>query len=161
MRLLSPNILDIRFFFPLNHMLGLMNRPYGILPPFCAVIPLRVFGFNALARPYSDAERKATFIRMVQPEYALDARRSGREGTGLFRHYIDERGKITGVAVLQSTGDKALDFESLRALWQWRARKGAPRDVDVPLRFTLRGGSHSGDNGMGHDGLGIMKSRDR
>ena len=101
-----------------------MNRPYLILPLFYAVIVLSVPGFNALARPYSDAERKATFIRMVQPVYPLEARRSRTEGTGLFRLYVDERGKVTEVAVLKSTGDKALDFESVRALQQWLARKG-------------------------------------
>jgi TonB family protein len=137
-----------------------MNRPYLMLPPFCAVIVLCASGFNALARPYSDAERKATFIRMVQPVYPLEARRSRKEGTGVFRLYVDERGKVTDVAVLKSTGDKALDFESVRALQQWLARKGVRREVDVPLHFTLHGGP-PGDNGMGKDGLGMMKSRDR
>ncbi len=138
-----------------------MNRRYLIVPLFYAMIVLSLPGFNALARPYSDAERKATFIRMVQPLYPLEARRNRREGTGLFRLNVDERGKVTEVTVLKSTGDKALDLESVRALWQWLARKGARREIDVPLRFTLQGGSRSEDNGMGHDGLGIMKSRDR
>ena len=72
----------------------------------------------------------------------------------------DERGKVTDVTILKSTGDKALDSESIRALLQWRARAGTRREVDVPFHFTLHG-ARTGDNGMGHDGLGIMKSRDR
>jgi TonB family protein len=113
-----------------------------------------------MARPYSEAERKAMFIRMVQPQYPLEARRSRAEGTGLFRLYVDERGKVTDVAILKSTGQQVLDFESVRALKQWLARKGTSREVDVPVHFALQGG-RPGDNGMGHDGLGIMKSRDR
>ena len=137
-----------------------MNRPHLILARFCAVAVLGLAGSDAVARPYSDAERKATFIRLVQPEYPLEARRSRKEGTGVFRLYVDERGKVTDVAVLRSTGDQALDFESVRALRQWLARKGARREVDVPIHFALQGG-RNGDNGMGQDGLGIMKSRDR
>ena len=113
-----------------------------------------------MARPYSEAEWKAMFIRMIEPAYPLEAHRIRAEGTGLFRLYVDERGTVTNVAILKSTGHQILDSESVRALRQWRARSGTRREVDLPIHFTLQG-ARAGDSGMGHDGLGISKSRDR
>ena len=114
---------------------------------------------SAIARPYSDAELKAMFVRMPTPDYPYQARLRKEEGTGLFRLHVDERGKVTSVTVLKSTGHQTLDAEGLKALKAWLARSGERRDVDVPLHFLLSG--TKSDNGMGHDGLGIMKSRDR
>ena len=114
---------------------------------------------SATARPYSDAELKAMFLRMPNPDYPYQARVRKEEGIGLFRLHVDERGKVTSVTVLRSTGHPALDAEGLKALEGWLARSGERRDVDVPLRFLLSGTKI--DNGMGKDGLGVMKSRDR
>lgn len=100
------------------------------------------------------------FIRAVKPDYPYEARRAREEGTGLFRLYVDERGRVTAVTILKSTGHQVLDSESIRILRSWRARPGERREVDVPLKFVLAG-TQSSDNGMGKDGLGIMKSRDR
>jgi TonB family protein len=119
-----------------------------------------ISSISAVARPYSDAERKAMFVRAPAPDYPYDARRRKEEGTGLFRVYVDERGKVTGVTIIKSTGHQALDAEGLRTLKAWLARPGERREVDVPLHFLLSG-SRGNDNGMGKDGLGILKSRDR
>ena len=114
---------------------------------------------SAVARPYSDAQLKAMFVRMPRPDYPYQARARKEEGTGLFRLLVDERGKVKGVTVLKSTGHPTLDAEGLKALKGWVARSGLRREVDVPLHFLLS--STKTDNGMGPDGLGIMKSRDR
>jgi TonB family protein len=115
---------------------------------------------SSRARPYSAAEREAMFIRAVKPDYPYEALRRREEGKGLFRLYVDERGRVTAVTILKSTGHQVLDSESLRILKSWRARSGERREVDVPLNYVLSG-SQRDDNGMGKDGLGIMKSRDR
>ena len=48
---------------------------------------------------------------------------------------------VTRVTILQSTGSKILDDESIRVLSRWRLRRGQPMDridhVDVPVTFTL------------------------
>jgi TonB family protein len=128
--------------------------------PFCIIAATIIFNFDAVARPYSEAERKAMFVRAPAPDYPYEARRAREEGTGLFRLFVDEQGRVTVVTVLKSTGHQVLDSESLRVLKSWRTKPGAKREVDVPLKYVL-GGAQRSDNGMGKDGLGIMKSRDR
>jgi TonB family protein len=100
------------------------------------------------------------FIRATKPEYPYEALRRREEGRGLFRLYVDERGKVTAVTILKSTGNRVLDSEGIRTFKSWRARPGERREVDIPLNFVLSG-TQGRDNGMGNDGLGIMKSRDR
>ena len=87
----------------------------------------------------SEAEAKAMFVRTPAPDYPYDARRRREEGTGLFRLHVDERGKVTKVTILKSTGHQALDAEALKTYKAWLARPGERRKVDVPLRFVLRG----------------------
>ena len=107
------------------------------------------------------------FLRMIQPQYPPEARGRLQEGRGLFRLDINERGIVTAVTVLQSTGHRILDSEAVETFKSWVARRGERREVDVPVNFTLSGGykhrspTQSSDNGMGQNGLGIMKSRDR
>lgn len=100
------------------------------------------------------------FVRATKPEYPYEALRRWEEGIGLFRLYVDERGRVTYVTTLKSTGHQVLDSESIRIFWTWRARAGERREVDVPLKF-VRAGIPSRDHDLGTDGLGIMKSRDR
>ncbi len=99
------------------------------------------------------------FVRAAKPDYPYEARRR-EEGMGLFRLYLDERGRVTAVTILKSTGHEALDAEGIRTFRTWLSRPGERREGDVPLNFALAG-SHSGDNATAKDGLGIMKSRDR
>jgi TonB family protein len=117
---------------------------------------------SASARPYSKAEREAMFIRATKPDYPYEALRRREEGTGLFRLYVNERGRVTTVTILKSTGHQVLDSEGIRVLRAWRARPGERREVDVPLNFVLNGNqSIDNDKGIGKDGLGITKSYDR
>jgi TonB family protein len=137
-----------------------MKRPHLFFSVFCAIAACLTPCSSASARPYSEAERKAMFFRAVKPEYPYEARRRREEGTGLFRLYVDKPGRVTAVTILKSTGHQVLDSEGIRTFRMWRARPGERREVDVPLNFTLTGTQRS-DNGMGKDGLSIMKSRDR
>lgn len=127
---------------------------------FCIFVASLIPGFSAQARPYSDVERKAIFLREVKPDYPYEALRRREEGKGLFRLYVDERGKVISVTTLKSTGHQVLDAEAIRTFGRWRARPGERREVDVPLNFVMSG-AHSDDNGIKHDGLGLMGSRDR
>jgi TonB family protein len=108
------------------------------------------------------AKWRAVFVVTPRPDYPYEARRNNIGGKGLLRIYVDETGKVTDVKVLQSTGNRQLDTAGLIAFRHWRAKPGTRREVDMPLTFVAgRGPGSPGDNGMGSDGLGIMKSRDR
>jgi TonB family protein len=109
-----------------------------------------------------DAKVKTVFIAAPRPYYPYEARRGRITGSGLLRIYVDETGKVTEVKVVKSTGNRFLDDAGLRAFRQWRAKPGNRREVDMPLVFVLSDAQTSpGDTGLGNDGLGIMKSRDR
>jgi TonB family protein len=90
---------------------------------------------SVLARRYTDAELKTMFISRVTPEYPLELRRRNITGSGVFRMYIDEKGKVTAIKILDSTKNPTLDAEALKALIRWRAKPGQKREVDQPVTF--------------------------
>lgn len=109
-----------------------------------------------------DAKVKTVFIATPRPDYPYEARRSRISGSGLLRIYVDETGKVMEVKVMKSTGNRVLDDAGLQAFRQWRAKPGNRREVDMPLVFVLSEAQNGpGATGLGNDGLGIMKSRDR
>jgi TonB family protein len=91
---------------------------------------------SAIARRYSGPELKAMFTFMPKPEYPYKLRFvQHMEGSGMFRMIVDERGKVTAVTALQSTGHPELDAEAIKGLMRWKARPGQQREVDVPVTF--------------------------
>jgi TonB family protein len=138
-----------------------MKRTRLIVPMYCVMAASLILGLSAQARPYSQAEVNAMFIRATKPTYPYEARRRREEGRGLFRLQVDERGKVTNVTIVKSTGHQTLDEEAVRAFWMWRATREERRQVDIPVNFVRSGRVQSGDNGMGNDGLGVWKSHDR
>ena len=100
-----------------------------------------------------DAQWKAIFFYTPSPDYPYEARRQRVTGSGLFRMYVNELGKVAALKVLKSTGNGELDAEGLKAFIRWRAKPGPRREVDMPLTFLLGGrdsspgspGSHEGD----------------
>jgi TonB family protein len=84
-------------------------------------------------------------------------------GSGILRLSLNERGKVTAVKIVKSTGNKELDDEGVRTMSRWRAKPGPPREINVPLNFSLGDGKSAGPTPtpQQHDGLGIMKGRDR
>jgi periplasmic protein TonB len=104
---------------------------------------------------------KTVFVTTPRPDYPYEARRSKIEGRGLLRMSVDESGKVTGGKILKSTGNRYLDHAGLAAFRHWRAKPGNRREVDMPLTFVLTDANYPGNPGLGNDGLGIMKSRDR
>ncbi len=99
----------------------------------CTVLMLPVP--EALAKRYSDAELERMFVSRTPPHYPPDLRKRRMTGSGVFRLYIDEQGKVTAIGVMESTGNKRLDAEALRALVRWRAKPGDKREVDQPVTF--------------------------
>ncbi|MDQ6655368.1 MAG: energy transducer TonB [Verrucomicrobiota bacterium] len=71
------------------------------------------------------------------PQYPYEARRSRIEGTGLFRMYIEADGNVRTVGVMKSTGSAILDLAAAGGLYQWHAKPGRRREVDMPVRFKM------------------------
>jgi TonB family protein len=67
-----------------------------------------------------------------------------------------QRGAVTGVQVVKSSGSKTLDAASTEGLRIWRAKPGPPgRVVDIPISFAA-----GSVKPMKFDGLGFMPSSD-
>jgi TonB family protein len=91
---------------------------------------------SSTARRYSGPELKAMFTFMPRPDYPYNLRFVQHlGGSGMFRMIVDERGKVTAVTTVQSTGHAELDGEAIKGLMRWKARPGQKRDVDIPVTF--------------------------
>jgi TonB family protein len=108
------------------------------------------------------------FTYMPPPRYPVDAwlrtstgsRRI--EGRAVCRVTLNADGTVARVEIADTSGSKILDHASVEALREWRAKPGrAGRYYNIPIKFRGGGSTLGNDNGMGKDGLGIMKSRDR
>ncbi len=91
---------------------------------------------STYAKRYTDAELETMFVSREVPYYPVALRQRAITGSGVFRLYLDEQGKVTKIGVMESTGSKELDASALKALVRWRARPGAKREVDQPVTFT-------------------------
>jgi TonB family protein len=108
------------------------------------------------------------FTYTPKPRYPADA--SWRSSTGwrrvegrtVCRVTLNADGTVARVEVADTSGSKILDHASVEALREWRAKPGrAGRYYNIPIRFSSGGSALGDDNGMGKNGLGMMKSRDR
>jgi TonB family protein len=99
---------------------------------------LCVLAFStADAKRYTGAELRAMFWRAPRPDYPIELVRLRLAGTGVYRIYLDERGEVTGIRILQKTGVPPLDIEVLKTLVRWRAWPGPKREVDLPITFII------------------------
>ena len=89
----------------------------------------------ASAKRYTDAEIHAIFVRRPVPEYPLDVRRRHITGSGVFRLFVNEQGRVTDVTIIETTKNAQLDASAVRAFRQWRAKPGPKQEVDVPATF--------------------------
>ena len=73
------------------------------------------------------------------PVYRPEWAKQGLSGKGVVLVTIDEQtGKVTGVRMLQSTGNKQLDGAALETYSQWRFQPGTGSQVKVPIEFASR-----------------------
>jgi TonB family protein len=93
---------------------------------------------SSWAKHYTAAELKGMFIEMPAPDYPIEMRRLRVEGRGVFRLSVDEQGRVTSVTVVKSTRYRTLDKSCLKAFRHWQATPGTKREVDVPVRFTMK-----------------------
>ena len=76
----------------------------------------------------------------VRPQYPYEARSRHIQGQGLFQLSINPKtGLVTRVRKLQGTGSKILDDAFTSACWYWGFKPGTPRELLVPVVFTMSG----------------------
>lgn len=74
-----------------------------------------------------------------KPVYRPEWAKQGLAGKGIVLVSIDPKtGSVTGVRMLQSTGNQLLDGSALQAFSQWRFEPGSAPQVKMPIEFTNR-----------------------
>lgn len=59
-------------------------------------------------------------IRRVEPKYPINAARDNREGWARLSFVVNEKGRVSDVLLLESSGSADFDRESIRAVKKWR-----------------------------------------
>jgi TonB family protein len=78
-------------------------------------------------------------IYTPRPVYRPEWAKQGLAGKGVALVTIDQQtGKVTGVRMVQSTGNKQLDGAALEAYSQWRFQPGTGLQVKIPIEFASR-----------------------
>jgi TonB family protein len=78
-------------------------------------------------------------IYTPKPIYRPEWAKQGLAGKGAVLVTIDQQsGKVTGVRMLHSTGNKQLDGAALEAYSQWRFQPGTSSQVKIPIEFASR-----------------------
>ena len=93
-----------------------------------------------LARHYTPEQWKAIrakFTEIARPEYPALLRAWHFTGSGIFRMYINEDGRVTAIKILKSTRHPELDSEAVNTFIRWRAKPGPKWDWDIPITFTM------------------------
>jgi TonB family protein len=74
-----------------------------------------------------------------KPVYRREWAKQGLTGKGVVLVTIEPKtGSVTGVRMLQSTGNRLLDGAALQAYSQWRFEPGSVPQVKMPIEFTNR-----------------------
>lgn len=98
---------------------------------------------NGAAGHSSGRINRVTVLDGPPPEYPLDARSQGWEGTVRVRVLISEQGKVKESAVAHSSGYDSIDQAALKGIYRWRFSpayqngRTVPAWVVVPVVFKL------------------------
>ncbi|MEZ9234562.1 MULTISPECIES: TonB family protein [Shewanella] len=93
-------------------------------------------------KPWSQ-EQQQTPIYRVNPNYPISKARSGVEGMVVLSFTVNEQGFVSEPEIVNSTGGKAFEDESIKVLEQWRYApkfedgKPVKAETRVRLDFTL------------------------
>ena len=107
------------------------------LVPFFAVISVSII----CAQPASPTATVSLpqAVYSPRPVYRPEWAKQGLTGKGVVLVTIDTKtGKVSGVRMLQSTGNKTLDGAALETYSQWRFKPGSVPQVKMPIEFTNR-----------------------
>jgi TonB family protein len=106
---------------------------------------------NAHTSPIAQLTRSdVKILSAPQPPYPheLEAKHIG--GSGRFEIDFDESGNAKSVEIIQSTGNRLLDSNSVRTFMQWRASPGSKSKIVVPITYDKPNSSPRPANLDGH-----------
>jgi TonB family protein len=110
--------------------------------PFALVLLLMfvsVCSLHAHVGVPSAGQQPPKAIYTPRPVYRPEWAKQGLAGKGVVLVTIDQQtGKVTGVRMLESTGNKQLDGAALEAYSQWRFQPGTGAQVKIPIEFATR-----------------------
>lgn len=102
-----------------------------------AICLVSVFLQPAVAKKYPQAEWMARFYYRPFPAYPAYYRRLRFTGSGLYRLYVNEQGRVTALTVVKSAGHRELDILARNALLLWRGKAGPKWELDIPVTFSM------------------------
>ena len=89
--------------------------------------------------------RRPVLVKHKNPFYPLIARKKGWEGTVTFQIKLDQSGKVSAVALLESSGYEILDEEAAKSVGAWLYEPAANQDgnpidclIKVKITFALQ-----------------------
>jgi TonB family protein len=85
--------------------------------------------------PSDSTAGKPKIVYAPHPSYPPKADKTHVTGSGRFKITFDERGNTKSVEIVQSTGDRTLDSNTIKTLKLWRAAPGSPSYVIVPIDY--------------------------
>jgi TonB family protein len=93
--------------------------------------------------PPSDSTQHQTagrpkIVYAPHPTYPPNADKMHVTGAGRFKITFDERGNTKSVEIVQSTGNRTLDSNTIKTLKLWRAAPGSPFYVVVPIDYRQK-----------------------
>jgi TonB family protein len=84
--------------------------------------------------------KQEMLLHWRRPQYPYEARSRQIQGSGLFLLSINTKtGLVTKVRKVQSTGSAILDNAFTAAVWYWGFKPNTPKELLVPITFTMRG----------------------
>ena len=89
----------------------------------------------AVALPVRAGELKQT--KRVEPQYPVEAARSGTVGYVDVEFVVDAAGKVTAVSVTGAKPVRTFEQSAVRAVKQWQFAPGTGGKGKVRLNFTL------------------------
>src|ERR1700746_1161764 len=112
------------------------------MPQFALVLVLgliSVCSLHAQTGTPATGQQLPKAIYTPKPVYRPEWAKQGLTGKGVVLVTIDQQtGRVTGVRMLQSTGNKQLDGAALEAYSQWRFQPGTVSQVKIPIEFAPR-----------------------
>jgi TonB family protein len=81
---------------------------------------------------------KPKIVYAPRPTYPPKTDKMHVTGSGRFKITFDERGNTKSVELVQSTGDRTLDSNTIKTLKLWRAAPGNPFYVVVPIDYRQK-----------------------
>jgi TonB family protein len=82
--------------------------------------------------------RKPKFLYAPHPTYPPGPDKMHVTGSGRFKITFDERGNAKSVEIVQSTGNRVLDGNTIKTLKRWRVAPGSPFYVVVPIDYRQK-----------------------